>query len=139
MRGRTAFVGRGSERERLHEALERARGGAGSLVLVSGEAGIGKSRLALELADDDVLVIAGAGVRSGSSPYGPLTAALRAYLRTAPRGLSRCGPLAPHLALLLPELGPPPAVSDRESLLEAVRCALVEIASNGPAVVILDD
>ena len=46
----TPFVGRPEEFERLERALRRAQSGVGSTVLVAGEAGIGKSRIASELA-----------------------------------------------------------------------------------------
>jgi DNA-binding SARP family transcriptional activator/predicted ATPase/pimeloyl-ACP methyl ester carboxylesterase len=45
-----SLVGRADELERLDDALRRAQSGAGSTVLVAGEAGIGKTRLASELA-----------------------------------------------------------------------------------------
>ncbi|MDQ3900639.1 MAG: AAA family ATPase, partial [Actinomycetota bacterium] len=48
-RGLTRFVGRAQELRALEESLEMARQGAGQVVLVSGEAGIGKSRLLFEL------------------------------------------------------------------------------------------
>src|SRR5688500_11883992 len=45
-----AFVGRASELRELTAALDRAETGAGGLVVLTGEAGIGKSRLASEVA-----------------------------------------------------------------------------------------
>jgi predicted ATPase len=45
------FVGRAQELQQLTWALDASRSGHGSLVLVSGEPGIGKSRLIEELAD----------------------------------------------------------------------------------------
>ena len=45
---RTPYVGRTSERAHLLELAERAKAGSGSLVLLAGEAGVGKSRLTLE-------------------------------------------------------------------------------------------
>src|SRR5262245_17933367 len=50
--GLTPFVGRETERRLLQERFDAARSGKGQVVLVTGEPGIGKSRLALELAAD---------------------------------------------------------------------------------------
>ena len=50
MDGRSALFGREAERALLSDALERAREGHGSLLLLSGEAGVGKTRLAEEVA-----------------------------------------------------------------------------------------
>ena len=47
--GLTTFVGRGRELELLEDAFERARAAHGQVVFVVGDAGIGKSRLLLEL------------------------------------------------------------------------------------------
>ena len=131
------LVGREAELERLEAALERARAGAGGIVLLAGEAGVGKSRLSAALAQDaGVPVLRGAAAQGRTAPYGPLVAALRALLHARPGGLDACGPLRPHLARLLPELGAAAAETDRATLFEALRCAL---ASAGPALVLLDD
>jgi hypothetical protein len=61
---------------------------------------------------------------------------LRTFLHTHPGGLDSCGPLRPHLARLLPELGPPAADHDRATLFEALRCAFGHV---GPGLVVLDD
>jgi class 3 adenylate cyclase/tetratricopeptide (TPR) repeat protein len=47
-RGLTSFVGRETELEALHQALERARTGRGQVVALVGEPGVGKSRLVYE-------------------------------------------------------------------------------------------
>ena len=136
----TGLIGRGGERDRLSEALDRARGGAGSVVLLAGEAGVGKTRLASELARTaDALVLRGAARQVGTTPYGPLADALRSHLRAEPDALAGSGPLAAHLALLLPELGPVPAESDRPTLFEAVRCALAHLARERVVLLVLDD
>ena len=50
MSERSPLVGRASEIAALTDALERAREGTGSLALLAGEAGVGKSSLAREAA-----------------------------------------------------------------------------------------
>ncbi len=51
-RDRSPYVGRERERDRLRALVEQARDGTGALVLIGGEAGVGKTRLADELADE---------------------------------------------------------------------------------------
>ena len=140
MSARSVLVGRGAERAQLEEALARARDGEGSVLLLGGEAGVGKSRLAAEVAAaSGALVLHGASRHGGTAPYEPVAGALRSYLRVEPEGLADCGPLRSHLALLLPELGDPPQAADRATLFEAVRCALARVAEERHVVVILDD
>ncbi|HEX7292560.1 MAG TPA: AAA family ATPase, partial [Conexibacter sp.] len=137
---RTPLVGREDEQAQLAQAIERAREGGGGLLLLSGEAGVGKSRLAAEaLADAGALALHGAAASGSTAPYGPIVAALRSRLRDDPGALDGCGPLREQLALLLPELGAPSAASDRATLFEAVRCAFAHLAAGQPAVVVLDD
>jgi predicted ATPase len=64
---------------------------------------------------------------------------LRDYLRREPNGLSGSEPLVAHLGALLPELGPPPRVTDRETLVEAMRSAFETIAAGQATVVFIDD
>jgi DNA-binding CsgD family transcriptional regulator len=134
------LTGRGAERARLAAALAGAVAGRGSLVLVSGEAGVGKTRLAEDvLAGTAEATFVRGAATPGCSPFAPLTTAMRGYLRLAPGGLDRCGPLRTHLALLLPELGPARPTDDRATLFEALRCGLVTIARRRPAAILLDD
>src|SRR3954447_15901425 len=137
---RSGLIGRQAERDVLREALETAERGSGSVVLIGGEAGVGKTRLADEvLEDSEAIALRGAAGRAAGAPYGPVAAALRSYLRANPKGLDDCGPLRPHLALILPGLGGGAPASDRATLVEAIRAALVHIARQAPAVLVLDD
>ncbi|MFN2555708.1 MAG: AAA family ATPase [Nitriliruptorales bacterium] len=76
--GLTPFVGRDHELNLLEGLLEEARLGAGQVVFVAGEAGMGKSRLLLEfrrsLANDDVGWLEGRSISYGRSiPYLPMS------------------------------------------------------------------
>jgi len=79
------LIGRDDELARLRAALTRAQGGAGGVVFVTGEAGIGKSRLTRELAaaaGPGTTVLAGRAVPASTSiGYRPLTEALLQGLR----------------------------------------------------------
>ncbi len=80
------LIGRDAESGWLRSALGAAQNGMGRMVFLTGEAGIGKSRLASELAAEaqerGATVLAGRAVpTSGSIPYRPLTEALQQALR----------------------------------------------------------
>jgi predicted ATPase/DNA-binding NarL/FixJ family response regulator len=134
------LLGRRREQVELDQALAATRAGEGGLILLAGEAGIGKTRL-LEtcLARSGLLVLKGETSETATPPYGPIVTALRAYLRAVPGALADCGPLVPYLALLLPELGEAPPSTDHATLVEAIRCAFLAIAHTTPAVLALDD
>jgi DNA-binding NarL/FixJ family response regulator len=137
---RTPLVGREAERARIAAALRRAGGGEGSLLLLCGEAGVGKTRLAGEACDGgEATLLRGAASQSATAPYGPIVAALRSHPRLDPATLAADGALRDHLALLLPELGEPATESDRATIFEAVRQAFARIGEEGTAVLVLDD
>ncbi len=101
------FVGRTRELERLHAMWSRAARGAGALVVVRGEAGVGKTRLTAELAravhSEGGRVFVGTTGSTESAPYQALVESLRSGL---PLLLAK--PPSPArravLARLLPEL-----------------------------------
>ncbi len=106
-----AFVGRRDEMESLKEALEGALSGKGSLAMLVGEPGIGKTRLAEEFGV--YAGLRGAQVLTGhcyegesSLPYRPFVEAFRQYTRTRPDAELRTqlGPGAPEIATLVSEI-----------------------------------
>lgn len=140
--GRGTLVGRSREQAALREVAERARGGQGGLVLVSGEAGIGKTRLV-----DSFLLAEGLPVLRGPSrdtrlaaPFSPIAAVLRAGLAASPGALDHL-PLRGYLAPLLPELGPAPSQDGNSpaALHEAIRGALRALMESGPTALVLED
>lgn len=140
MAGSAELIGRKRERGVLDERLDRAAAGEGGLLLLAGEAGVGKTSLTeAALGECILLVLRGACSEQGRTPYAPVIAALRAYDRIAPGALAGSGRLSTHLAVLLPELGPAPVIVDHLALAEALREAFAGIASRQPTVVFLDD
>jgi DNA-binding SARP family transcriptional activator len=154
--GPGAFVGREAELGALDDALVDALAGSGRLVLVGGEPGIGKSRLAEELGRRararGARVCVGRCWEAGGAPaYWPWVQALRAYLRAAGDGAlrARLDRDAGELATLLPELrdlgpappaSPPPAAEGAQfRLMESVAGFLRGAAADVPLVVGLDD
>ena len=139
-------VGREEELGVLRAALSAAADGAGGLVFLTGEAGIGKSRLVREVASDararDVAVVAGRGVPGGAStPYRPLTEVLLQALRDRSLPDDRdLAPWLPALGAIVPHLGgaghsdATPAVRG-----EAVMRLLRRLARPGALVVVLED
>ena len=142
------FVGRDLELDQLNQAWSAARDGRAHLVLLSGEPGIGKSRLALELgrrvrAEGHVVASARAYEAAGRLPWGPVVDLLRSdALRSHIDTLGTVW--RAELARLLPELldAPPPAPSrsgdlaQRHRLFDAVSRALV---GDRPRLLIIDD
>src|SRR5215216_3763394 len=150
-----AFVGRGPELRRLRAAWADVRRGQHRTILVAGEAGIGKTRLATELASqaerDGAVVLAGRCDQHLGVPYLPLREAVGRHLAGYPserlRGL--LGPRAaelvrfwPELAWRLPALPAPSATgtaADPYLLLEALTGLLEAIAVTGPLLLLVDD
>jgi DNA-binding CsgD family transcriptional regulator/tetratricopeptide (TPR) repeat protein len=134
------LLGRDHELEELAGLLTAAKAGNGGLLLLSGEAGVGKTRLAeAAISAGGVAARRGVAAQRRSAPYAPIAGALRAFLRSSPEGLAELGPLRAQLGVLLPELGARPKSSERETLFEAIRLAFETVARAEPTVVFLDD
>jgi ABC-type transport system substrate-binding protein/class 3 adenylate cyclase len=164
----TPLVGRTAELAVAAAAVADVRTGLGSLLFVSGEPGIGKSRFLAEVHDrsNEVVWLEGRCVSYGESmPYWPFRDLLRDWLGLAldepelrarlslRRALDRlvgvsAADLFPYLALLL-GLTPEPESRDRLAELspealqyrtfEVVRELLEGLAATGPVVVVLED
>lgn len=108
-----AFVGREREIEALRLAFEEAAAGKGGVILISGEAGIGKTRAANELAtyasSRGAEVLVGRCYDAGGAPaFWPWIQVLRAYVRgrSPDEVLTMFGSATADVAQILPELGP---------------------------------
>jgi len=144
------FVGRRMERSRLDAALQRAVAGEPSLVLIGGDAGIGKTRLLSEFvaAGSDALVLTGGCLELGEAalPYAPVVEALRGLVREL--GMERVrtllsGPRS-ELARLLPRTEVSRAVVGDEQggqsrLFEAVLSLLETLGQQRPVVLAMED
>lgn len=151
------FVGRRSELQLLHEALGGALNGRGRVVVLSGEAGIGKTRLAQEVATQalrrGMLALWGRCLEEpGAPPFLPWTRAMQACLRACrderlPALLGREAAAAVEIAPELAERLPPgiavPAIGEgdqaRFRLFAAVAHFWRQVAALRPLLVILDN
>jgi len=91
-KGLTKLVGRGREMETIKEAYERARSGSGQVVGIVGEAGVGKSRLLIELRNmlpkEAYTYLEGRCLQyGGSMTYLPLLDILKSYFEIKEEGL----------------------------------------------------
>jgi len=154
--GRTPLVGREEELATLLRFLAEAQAGAGTVVLIGGEAGVGKTRLCEELIGEarasGFFTAAGHCYElDGASPYTPFIEIFEYALRVLPpAGLRRAlGDSAPEAALLVPELrrtfadiAPPvelPATERRRALFNALRDTIERAAAVQPLLLVLED
>lgn len=136
----TPYVGRRAEMAELTRMAALIQSGRGTLVLVSGEAGIGKSRLISEsLVPSGLLMLHASGAWAPSVSFSPITRLLRSYLLQRPVEKLDRPDLTPHLAKLIPELGSPDGGSDRGALLSALEAAFMLIAGRQPTTLVLED
>jgi tetratricopeptide (TPR) repeat protein len=152
------MFGRAPETEALALAWAKARDGQRQVVLIAGEPGIGKTRLATEAAHaahaahaDGGTVLFGACDEDLGLPYRPFVEALRHYVAHAPEAVlaahvenhrGELARLVPELARRIPAL-PAPQVAEAETerflLFEAVAGLLAVASRESPIVLVLDD
>lgn len=145
------FIGREAERSVLAAGLERAVAGEPQIVVVGGEAGVGKTRLVEEFLaaarEDGAVTAVGGCVEQGADglPFAPFTTLLRAlHRRLGGELIEAAGGRETELARLLPGLGDTgPATGpepDRTRLFEATARLLERLArADRPLVVAVED
>lgn len=146
------LIGRSSELSALGAALAEVDEGRPSVVMVGGEAGVGKSRLVHEFAERSrgagVRVLIGGCLELGASglPFAPFTSVLRELVREL--GVAGVAELLPRggtreLARLLPEFGEPTGPGDageaRSRLFEQVLTLLEHLAAARPVLLVIED
>jgi DNA-binding CsgD family transcriptional regulator len=153
---RPPLVGREHELSLLLRALEGALRGHGTLVWISGEPGVGKTRLAQEIgalaAARDACVLSSRCIEAdGAPPYWPWAEIVRAFIRERSRKdfAAIAGSGAGRLVALVPELQKsrptPPQLPSRETasdrflLFDTVRTFLQRAACDRLLVLIIDD
>ena len=153
-RARGAFVGREAELRILGAAWDRAREGDRALVLVGGEPGIGKTRLASEFAvqaQSDGTVLYASCPQETVLPYQPIVEALRHYVLGGGVDLDAAalGPGAAELGRLMPELGTSQGGASgdgsedpetrRYMMFDAVAAVVAQASERAPILLVLDD
>ena len=151
---RGAFVGRVEAAAALEAAWAAARERGFRAVMLAGEPGIGKTRLAREFAhtahEQGATVLAGSCREETLVPYQPFVEALRHYVTSCPPAelAVQVIPRRAQLAAIVPELEDVHAPSaptglgaeqERFRLFEAVSALLADAAHVRPLVLFLDD
>jgi DNA-binding CsgD family transcriptional regulator/tetratricopeptide (TPR) repeat protein len=150
------LLGRDAYLDALRRLLDHSAAGSGATLLVSGEAGLGKTRLAAEArrgaAERGFLVVQGNCFEPDRSlAYGPLLDLLRGFLAARSdeelrQALGSAAPevikLLPELATRLPDAQPTPALEpeqEKHRLLEALAQVFVGLTARGPLLVVIED
>ncbi len=154
---RTAFVGRKSERDAIRAVIDRALAGHGSVVMLGGEPGVGKTRLALEMADyaarNRIRSFVGhCYERDEPFPYLPFAEIIESSVAQASslddfrRGIgddaAALAQIAPSLRRTFPDIPEPielPAQQKRRYLFQSLAEAAARLAQVQPWLFILDD
>jgi len=153
----TAFVDRRQETKLLRGLVDRARDGQGAVMLLGGGMGVGKTRLATEVAayaaDQGFLALMGhCYEREEPCPYLPFAEIIETALAQAPspqEARQRLGDnaaelalIAPRLRRIFPDIPPPPALPPQQmqrSLFQSLTECLAWASRRTPLFLILDD
>ena len=128
------LVGRDTECVALRAGLAASQAGSGSVILVAGEGGAGKTTLVEHiLACTSTPVLGGRAAEWAGTAYDVVARALRPAIRNAAE------PVPDVLAQIMPELGAPPPEPGPSALAAAVCVVLARIAGDKPLALFLDD
>ncbi|HET9921012.1 MAG TPA: AAA family ATPase, partial [Ktedonobacteraceae bacterium] len=154
---KATLVGREDEIAHLQRAYQQARSGQRRVSFLSGEPGVGKSRLAQEFTiwgeeTQQATVLWGYCYdMSGSLPYQPLADAISAHVRMCSaeqlhsllgNSVGDLAKIAPEIRFKLPDLPPAEPLgpeAERRNLYSAVARYFNALAAERPLIVILDD
>ncbi len=149
------FVGRDGERLAVTECLDRLALGTGGVLMIGGEPGVGKTRLA-QLASDlgrerNMLPLAGHAYEERGAPFIVASEIIEQLIRIVPAPQLRAilGPTAPEIGRLVPELRRvfhdlpqpldlPPDQQQRH-LFNAMLEFMTRLSEKVPLVILLDD
>jgi class 3 adenylate cyclase len=150
-----SLVGRDAEQEIIESVRSRAAEGHPQLVLIGGEPGIGKTRLAVQMAEraagEGAVVLYGRCDEELGVPYQPMVQALSHLARNTPadrlhtdlgRYPAELVRLVPEISELISDLGPPlqsDPETERYRLFDAVASWLESLSRRTPVVLVLDD
>ncbi len=137
------MIGRQAELDTLHAHLDLARAGAGRVVFLGGDAGVGKTRLLREFlsgvaTNDEIEALEGHCYDEDPAvPYGPFVDAIYSFMRThgAEAIAQAAGPRAADLAPLFPELasdGPTAVAADPQGHKRRLFAALARVLQPQP-------
>jgi tetratricopeptide (TPR) repeat protein len=154
---RTSFVGRESELGAIRAAIDRALGGHGSLIMIGGGPGVGKSRLAKEMVDYAWRVgfrctVGHCYERDEPFPYLPFVEIIESMLAQAARtddfrralgeNAAELAQIAPSLRRVFPDIPQPmelPPAQKRRYLFQSFSEALGRAAQSRSQLGILED
>ena len=145
----TPLIGRAAELETLLAAVRHASDGVSSVVVLDGDAGVGKTRLLSELvsaaSDRGVLTFIGHCVDLGNAPppYLPFTEAFGRFAAERPENVEELLAAYPAIERLLPRRRPSIRSAedrvDRGELFESVLGALAWCTQQQPVLLVVED